>query len=107
MVVNSETGKLTQMLPIGDDCDAVAFDPSTGYIFASNGDGKLTVIRKAGQGRYAVVQNLVSQPGSKTMGLDTKTHRIFLPAAKFTGNPTEHPRPSVVEGSISMLVIGR
>jgi hypothetical protein len=30
-----------------------------------------------------------------------------LPAAKFNGNPTEHPRPSVVEGSISMLVIGR
>ncbi len=105
-VVNSSTGKVTQTVPIGDDCDAVAFDPATGYIFASNGDGKLTVIKKSGGGKYAVVQNLPSEPGSKTMGFDAAKHRIYLPAAKFTGDPTAHPRPAVVDGSVSVLVIG-
>ena len=59
-VVDADSGKVTQTLPIGDDCDAVAYDPETGYVFASAGEGKLTVIRKGNGGKYSVVQNLSS-----------------------------------------------
>jgi YVTN family beta-propeller protein len=106
-VVDSENGKLLQTLPIGEDCDAVAFDPSTGYVFASNGDGKLTIAHKSASGQYSVAQNLISGDGAKTMGLDPSTHKVYLPTAKFTGPPTAHPRPSVVPGSITVLVIGK
>jgi YVTN family beta-propeller protein len=105
-VVEADSGKVTQTLPIGDDCDAVAYDSETGYVFASAGEGKLTVIRKGNGGKYSVVQNLSSPQGSKTMALDTGRHQIYLPAAKFTGDPTKRPRPSVVPGSASILVIG-
>jgi len=105
-VVNADSGKVIQTLPIGDDCDAVAFDPKTGYVFASSGDGKLAIFKKGKAGKYSIVQNMDSVPGSKTMTLDTDKHQIYLPSAKFTGKPDGHPRPAVVPGSISILIIG-
>ena len=107
MVVDSNTGKVRQSVPIGDDCDGVYFDPSTGYVFASAGAGKLTVIHADSSGKYAVVQNLDTPPGSKTMGLDTAAHKVYLVSAKFAGNPTATPRPAVVAGSIEVLVISQ
>ena len=106
-VTDADSGKVLQTVPIGDDCDAVAFDPETGYIFASNGDGKLSVVRKKSEDKYAVVQSLLSSPGSKTMALDAQKHQIYLPSAKFNGDPTGHPRPTVVPGSIAILVVGK
>ena len=106
-IVDSENGKLIQTLPIGDDCDAVAFDPETGYVFASNGEGKLTIVHKNASGKYEVTQNLTSAPGSKTMALDASTHTIYLPTARFNGDPGAHPRPPVVPGSIVILVVGK
>jgi YVTN family beta-propeller protein len=104
-IVDSDNGTLVQTLPIGEDCDAVAFDPSTGYTFASNGDGTLTIIHSE-DGKYSVKQTLTIGDGAKTMGFDAEKHRAYLPTAKFTGPPTSHPRPSVVPGSISVVVIG-
>jgi YVTN family beta-propeller protein len=106
-IVDSGSGKVIQRLPIGDDCDAVAFDPETGYIFASAGEGILTIIQADASQNYAIVQTLPSTPGSKTMALDSSSHKIYLPSAKFTGSPTGHPRPSVVPGSIEILVVGQ
>jgi DNA-binding beta-propeller fold protein YncE len=106
-VVDSESGKVIQTLPIGEDCDAVTFDPATGYVFASSGEGMLTIIHADASHKYAVEQTLTSMPGSKTMALDPSTHKIYLPSAKFTGSPTGHPRPSVVPGSIEILVVGK
>jgi YVTN family beta-propeller protein len=106
-VTDAHSGKVVQTVPIGDDCDAVAFDPATGYLFASNGGGQLSIIKKNASGKYALVKNLTSAVGSKTMALDEAKHQVFLPSAKFTGDPTAHPRPSVVPGSVAVLVVGR
>jgi YVTN family beta-propeller protein len=106
-VINADSGKIMQTLPIGDDTDAVAYDPATGYVFASSGDGKMFIFKKAAaDGKYQEVQRVDSVPGSKTMALDVKNHRIYLPTAKFDGDPTGHPRPAVIPGSISILIIG-
>jgi len=104
-VVDLSTGKVRQTVAIGDDCDAVAYDPKANLVFASNGEGSLTVIGKDAQGLYSVRQTLATQPGSKTMALDPSTQRLYVPAAKFTGPPTQKPRPNVVPGSFEIWVI--
>jgi YVTN family beta-propeller protein len=104
-VVSLSDGKVSQTVPIGDDCDAVAFDPKSGLVFASNGEGTLTSIGKNERGSYQVNHTLHTKPGSKTMALDTSTQRIYVPAAKFTGLPTAKPRPQVIPGSFEVLVI--
>lgn len=105
-IVDADNGKVRQTLPIGDDCDAVAFDSGTGEVFASNGEGTVTIARKDPSGKYRVVQTVPTQIGSRTIALDPKTHRVFLPSARFTGDPTHSPRPPVVPGSVAVLVIG-
>jgi YVTN family beta-propeller protein len=103
-VVSLSSGKVTQLLPIGDDCDATAFDPATNLVFASNGEGSLTVIAADDHGSYQVRQTLETQPGSKTMALDTANHRVYVPTAKFSGPPTQKPRPKVIPGTFEVWV---
>jgi DNA-binding beta-propeller fold protein YncE len=106
-IVNADNGKVVQTLPIGDDCDAVAFDPGTGQVFASNGEGTVTIAGKDATGKYRVLQTVPTLVGSRTIALDFKTHRAFLPSAKFTGDPTRSPRPPVVPGSVAVLILGQ
>jgi DNA-binding beta-propeller fold protein YncE len=105
-VVDSQNGKVLQTVPIGEGCDATAFDPGTGTAFASNNDGTLTIVRAGSNGSYSAVQTLSLGDGSKTMGLDLSTHKLYVPAAKFTGPPSARPRPTVVPGSTVVFVVG-
>jgi DNA-binding beta-propeller fold protein YncE len=106
-VVNADNGKVVQTLPIGGDCDAVAFDPGTAQVFASNGEGTVTIAGKDSSGKYKVLQTVPTLIGSRTIALDLKTHKVFLPSARFTGDPTRSPRPPVVPGSVEVLVVGQ
>jgi len=44
------------------NCDATAFDPNTNLVFASNGEGTLTVIGRGASGAYRVRQTFKTQP---------------------------------------------
>src|SRR5262249_55639306 len=46
VVVNYDTGKVIADLPIGERVDAAAFDPETGLIFCSCGDGTVSVFHQ-------------------------------------------------------------
>ncbi len=86
-VVNADDGRVITTLPIGDHVDATAFDPETGLIFNSNGDGTVTVIHQDSPNRYSVVDNLKTEPRAKTMAFDPKTRQLFIPC-KLSGNFT-------------------
>jgi len=111
-VVDASSGKILATLPIGDGVDANAFDPGTGLAFSSNGEGTLTVMGRDGAGHYAVLQNVATEKGARTMALDEKTHRVFLVTAEFGPRPSPtaeqpRPRPPVVPGSFTVLVVSR
>src|SRR5262249_28458654 len=79
-VVNADSGKVLVTYPIGDHVDASAFDADTQMVFFSTGDGHISIYRQESADKYTLVENLSTYPGSKTMGFDPKTHRIFVPA---------------------------
>src|SRR5581483_9420505 len=81
VVVEAEGGKVVAKEPIGDRVDAAAYDPETATVFCSCGDGTLAVIHQDGPDKYTTVETIKTKTGSKTMGLDPKTHRLFVPAA--------------------------
>jgi hypothetical protein len=112
MVVDAASGRLVATLPIGGGVDGTAFDPGTGLAFSSNGEGTLTVIREASPDSFAVVENVSTQRGARTLALDPRTHTLFLAAAEFGPAPTPtpeqpRPRPTIVPGSFVILVVGR
>jgi YVTN family beta-propeller protein len=111
-VVDADTGKVVTTLPIGSGVDANGFDPETSLAFASNGDGTLTVVHEDSPDKFTVVENAATQRGARTMSLDAKTHRVYLVSAEFGPPPAPtaerpRPRPSVVPGSFTLIVMDR
>ncbi len=110
-VVNSDSGKVVQTMPIGEGPDAAAYDPGTGEGFSSNGeDGTLTVVKKSGKDKYAVAETVETTKGARTMALDTHTHTVYLATADMgapTANGQGRPRPSIVPNTFKVLVFSK
>jgi DNA-binding beta-propeller fold protein YncE len=110
-ITDSNTGKSLATATIGDGPDAAAYDPSRKLVFSSNGEGSLTVI-DASKPSYSVLQTLPTMKGARTMALDSSTGKLYTVSAQFGATPTAtattpRPRPSVIPGSFTVLVIGR
>jgi hypothetical protein len=106
-VVNVDTGKVVATPAICEGPDAAGFDPSSGYVFASCGDGNLTVIHEDSPDKYTVVENVPTKRSARTMGLDLKTHNIFLPAADFDAPAAGERRGKMKPGSFVIVVVGK
>jgi DNA-binding beta-propeller fold protein YncE len=109
-VVDTSSGKVLGTAPIGEGVDAAAFDPGTGLVFASCGEGTLTVVRVGSTGRPEVAQSAVTQRGARTLALDLGKHRVFLVTADFGPPPAAtaaqpRPRPALLPGSFRLLVL--
>jgi YVTN family beta-propeller protein len=79
-MMDSSNGKVIATVPIGAGVDATAFDPATQFAFASCGDAATTTIaHEDSPEKLTVVQTLKTERGAKTMAIDPKTHRIYLP----------------------------
>jgi DNA-binding beta-propeller fold protein YncE len=113
MVVSDfENGKVVATVPIGGGPDAVRYDPGTGLVFASNGEGTLTVVKQESADVYSVLETVQTARGARTMELDPKTHHVFVVAAEYgpAPAPTEEqprPRPKVIPGSFMVLEFGK
>ncbi len=79
-VLNADTGKLVFTAPIGERVDASAFDSTTRLAYVSTGDGKVFVFRQDSPDAYTLLQEIVTHPGSKTMGYDPKTRNLIVPS---------------------------
>jgi DNA-binding beta-propeller fold protein YncE len=108
-VSDPDAGKVVATLPTGAGTDGAGFDAKRGLAFASNGrDATLTVAGLVA-GKYAVVQNAATQNGARTIAVDAKTHKVYLPTAQYGPAPAGQKgrsRPPVLPGSFVVLVIG-
>jgi len=112
VVLNADNGKVVTTLPIGSGTDASGFDPSTGFAFSSNGEGTLTVVHEDSPDKFSVVENVPTQVRARTMALDAKTHQVYLVTAEFGSTPAPttqqpRPRPPVVPGTFTLLIMSR
>jgi DNA-binding beta-propeller fold protein YncE len=106
-VVDADTGKVVATPPIGQGVDATAYDPGTGFVLSSNGEGTLTVIKQEGPDKYSVVENVPTKKSARTMGLDIKTQNVVLPAAEFLPPKEGERRGAMKPGTFVLLVAAR
>jgi len=109
-VMDATNGKVITTLPIGDHVDAVAFDPDHKLIFASNGEGTVSVVRQKSPNAYESVGDIQTQKSAKTMAFDPKTGRLFLSAAELETVPAtsgQRARTRPKPGSFAVLVVER
>jgi len=104
-VSDLEAGKVVATVPIGQGVDGAGFDEGSGDAFASNADGTLTIIHQDAPDKYRIVQTLQTPPGSRNMGFDPSSHRIYVVSAKFGPVPQGARRGPVLPGTFTLMVI--
>jgi DNA-binding beta-propeller fold protein YncE len=111
-VVDADSGKVLATPAIGEGVDATAYDDEAGLAFASCGEGVLTVVKEDSPQTFSVGENVKTEPGARTMALDTKTHNVFTVTAKFGPPPAAtadnpHPRRTILPDTFEVLVLSK
>ena len=104
-ISDPDAGKVVATPAIGAGSDGAAFDPGTGYAFSSNGDGTLTIVQQAG-GKWEVLENIATERGARTIAVDEKTHKVYLPTAK-TAPSQGGGRATFLPNTFKVLVVGK
>jgi YVTN family beta-propeller protein len=107
VVMDAGTGKVVANYPIGAGVDWAVFDPESKTVFASSGDGTLSVYQQKSADVYEDLGRVTTQTGAKTMAFDPKTKKIFLPTAEFEAPAAGGGRRKVKPGSFSVVVVGK
>jgi len=112
VVMDADSGKVIQSFPISSGVDAAAYEPATGLIFASTREGMIHIFHEDSPDKFSTVEAVKTEYGAKTMGVDTKTHHLFVDTADFAAPTTppaggRAPRRKAVPGTFRILVYGR
>jgi DNA-binding beta-propeller fold protein YncE len=112
VMMDADNGKIVQSLPISSGVDANIFDPETGLLFVSTRMGKLHIFHEDSPDKLTEVETVDTEFGAKTMGLDPKTHNLFLATADFGAPPAPtkknpHPERKAIPGTFRVLIYGR
>jgi len=111
VIMNASNGKTIAKFPIGRT-DGLVFDPALKIAYASNGEGTITAVREVNANKFQLIENIPSEPGARTIGIDLVTHHLYLPTAKFGTAPAataDNPRPRapMVPGSFHVIEVGK
>jgi YVTN family beta-propeller protein len=106
VVMDADSGRVIQSFPISAGVDAAAFEPETGLIFASTREGKIHVFHEDSPDKFSEVEAVNTEFGAKTMGLDTKTHHLFVDTADFSPAASGGSHRSAIPGTFRLLVYG-
>jgi YVTN family beta-propeller protein len=108
VVMDAQNGEIITTLDIGEGTDGCAFDPKLKRAYSSNGEGTLTTVQEENANKFSVLNTLPTQRGARTIGLDKKTHHIYLPTAEFGPAPeatavNPRPRPAMLPGTFMIM----
>ena len=113
VMMDADTGKVIgEGFPIGDRVDANVFDPATNMVAAATREGTLHIFHEDSPEKLSEVETIKTEFGAKTMGLDAKTHKLFLTTSDFGPAPpaTEkqpNPQPVATPGTFRLLIYGK
>jgi DNA-binding beta-propeller fold protein YncE len=109
VVMDADSGKIIgQPFPIGDRVDTNVFDPETGIAACSTREGAIHIFHEDSPDRVTQVETVKTEFGAKTMGLDVKTHNLFVDTSDFgpaDAATKQQPRP--IPGTFRLLIYGR
>lgn len=108
-ILDTEGGKVIATVPIGAGVDGCAFDDSMQLASRPAPTGTMTIAKEQSPSQLVVVQILKTERRARTMALDPKSHKIFLPSAQFQPPPSPAPgasagRSPIVPNTLKVLV---
>ncbi len=113
VMMDADNGKLLgPSFPIGTRVDTNVYDPDTGLVASSTGDGAIRIFHEDSPDKISLVETVKTEFGAKTMALDPQTHNLLVDTAEF-GPPLpattqkRNPQPRAVPGTFHLLIYGR
>jgi DNA-binding beta-propeller fold protein YncE len=106
VMMDADSGKVLQSFPISAGVDASSYDPATGLVFCSTRAGVLHVFHADSSDKLTPVEEVKTEYGAKTMGLDLKTHNVFLVTADFTPPSGPQGDRKAIKGTARVLIYG-
>lgn len=106
VMMDADTGKVLNSLPISAGADAAVFENETGLLFVSTREGIVHIFHEDSPTELNEVATLKTEYGAKTMALDPKTHNLYLSTADFT-DPAPSGRRSPKPGTFHLLIYSR
>ena len=106
VVIDAVSGAIVTQFPIGEGCDGVGFDDGLGLVFASCGEGKLTIIKELDASSFRLIDNVPTKRSARTLAVDSRIHAVYLPAAD-TEKAAAGERPKTIPGTFQVLVVTR
>jgi hypothetical protein len=112
VMLDTDNGKVLQSFPITAGVDANVFEPETGLLFVSTREGMIHIFHEDSPDKLSEVETVKTEYGAKTMGVDSKTHNLFLSTSDFDppAAPTaKQPNPlaRAKPGNFRVLVYGK
>jgi DNA-binding beta-propeller fold protein YncE len=111
VLMDADSGRILQSLPISGGVDANIFEPGSGLLFISTRAGKIHIFHEDSPDKLTPVETIETEFGAKTMGIDQKTSRLFLTTADFgplsaptADNPEPERKP--IPGTFRVLIYG-
>jgi DNA-binding beta-propeller fold protein YncE len=105
IVMNATTGKIIASIPTGDGADGAGFDNHLKTAYSSNGQGTLTVVHESSPDNFVLLENVVTKQGARTIAVDQKSHKIYLPSASFKPAAKDSFRPQVIPGTFQIITV--
>ena len=78
LVFDTNTGKIIQKVPAVGDCDDVFYDKTRKRIYASGGDGALSVFQQQDVDHYKELARIATVKGARTSFFSQELDRLFL-----------------------------
>jgi DNA-binding beta-propeller fold protein YncE len=105
-LVDAKSGKVLQTLATGKGADGIAFDAKQKLAFVPAGRAGTLSVLSVAAGKASVVDTVPTQISARTITIDERTGRLYLPAAKFAP-PAGGGRPAMTPGTFEILVVGK
>ncbi|HEY5367922.1 MAG TPA: YncE family protein [Hanamia sp.] len=105
IVMNATNGDVIASFPTGEGADGAGFDNGLKTAYSSNGEGTLTVIKELSDDKFILIGNVVTKPGARTIAVDQKTHKVYLPSALFKPASKGSFRPEMIPGTFKILTV--
>jgi DNA-binding beta-propeller fold protein YncE len=112
VMMDADNGKIIQSMPISGGVDGSVYEDATALLFVSTREGKVHIFHEDSPNKLTEVETLETEYGAGTIGIDPKTHNLFLTTADFGPMPAAtqkdpHPERKPIPGTFRVLIYGR
>ena len=87
LVFNTETGKVIQSLSAAGDCDDVFYDQARKRIYASGGEGAISVFEQQTPDQYKEIARITTVKGARTSFFSPELGRLYLAVRRQGSQP--------------------